>query len=142
MKHAKNKESVKMQQAKSRYPMKQLVMLVIVFLAGGVIGASLTIKIIHLRIKHFSKHPEILRDRIIIRLQKELSLNKEQSEQVHKIIERRFVEIMKIRNEFNLMEKEIATVLNAEQAKKWSKLVDELRQKHFLPQSQKIQGKK
>ena len=142
MRDIKNKESGKMQREKSRYRKKQLVILVIVFLAGGFIGSGLTLKILHLRLKYFSQHPEIVRDRIIKHLQKELSLNKEQSEQIHKIIDKRFMQIMKIRNEFNSMEKEIAGVLNQEQAKKWSRLADELRQKHFLPQPRKLQGKK
>ena len=118
-------------------------MLLVVFIAGGLLGATFAAKSIHSRMQQFRRNPEVLRGKITARLQRNLKLTREQKEQVREIFERRHSNMVALhrqagaeaRIEFNTMEREIGAILNEDQAHEWRKLAERVRGRYLLPQT-------
>lgn len=118
----------------------QLGLLLVVFMAGGVVGAMIATNVIHSRMMYYREHAEALPADIVPRLQRRLALTHEQTDHVKQIIATRHPRMLEDRrqgaeamlHEFQLMEEEIAEVLNPEQEQRWHTIARSVRQR-FLP---------
>ncbi len=118
----------------------QSAILLLVFCAGGIAGAMLATEMIHSRMEYYREHETALPNDIVPRLQFRLQLSDEQTEEVRRIIELRHPRMMRERNEsargmlleFEAMQREVAAVLDAEQAAAWSEIANSVRRR-FLP---------
>ena len=118
----------------------QTFILLVVFMAGCIVGAMLSAKVIHARMNYYRQHAYALSSDILPRLQLRLNLTEEQSGQIRTIIERRHPSMMEnrkrsdqaIRNEFRAMEQDIAAVLDDQQKQRWYMIADSVRNR-FLP---------
>jgi hypothetical protein len=118
----------------------QVGVLLVVFVSGGVVGAMIATKVIHSRMDYYREHAEALPADIVPRLQMRLALTDEQSEKVKAIIATRHPRMIDNRrqgaqamlDEFQMMEDEIAGVLDPEQEERWRAIAQSVRQR-FLP---------
>lgn len=118
----------------------QLGVLLVVFVSGGVVGAMIATKVIHLRMDYYREHAEALPADIVPRLQMRLALTDTQTEKVKAIIANRHPRMIDNRrqgaqamlSEFQLMEDEIARVLDPVQEERWHAIAQSVRQR-FLP---------
>ena len=118
----------------------QRAILLVVFVAGGFVGATIATKAVHSRMQHFRENPNALPDAVLPRLQRVLNLSDEQSAEVREILGRRHPRIVEQRNrgttgmhvEFDEMEADIASVLDESQASKWKAVANSIRSR-FLP---------
>jgi hypothetical protein len=114
--------------------------LLVVFGAGFVVGMMVTAKSIHTRMETYRQNAPIFAEDIVGRLQMRLQLTDEQAVQVRKIIERRHAQMIShrqqgsqaIHTEFNAMVAEVEDALDANQAKQWHFISEQVRQR-FLP---------
>lgn len=117
--------------------------LLLVFAAGGIVGAMVAAKTIHSRMNYYREHPEALPNAIVPRLKHELGLNEEQVARVREIITPRHARIAEyqqqsaraIHNEFKRMEDEVAEVLDEKQKALWRELTNSVRER-YLPKTQ------
>ena len=118
----------------------QLGVLLVVFVSGGVVGAMIATKVIHSRMDYYREHADALPADIVPRLQLRLGLTDKQTEKVQAIIANRHPRMVDNRrqgaqamlNEFQLMEDEIAAVLDPVQEDRWRAIAQSVRQR-FLP---------
>lgn len=118
----------------------QLGVLLVVFVSGGVVGAMIATKVIHSRMDYYREHADALPADIVPRLKMRLALTDEQTERVRAIIANRHPRMIENRrqgaqtmlNEFQMMENEIAGVLDPEQEQRWRSIAQSVRQR-FLP---------
>jgi hypothetical protein len=118
----------------------QIVILLVVFAAGGVVGGMIAAKVIYLRMDYYRRHTNVLPNDIVPRLKLRLGLTDEQTKQVREIIERRHPRMIENRkhgaqvmlNEFDAMEQEIADVLDERQKRMWHAMADSVHHR-FLP---------
>lgn len=117
--------------------------LLLVFAAGGIVGAMVAAKTIHSRMNYYREHPEALPAAIVPKLKHELGLNDEQVVTVRGIVTLRHSKIAEyqqqsaqaIHNEFKLMEDEVAEVLDEKQKALWRELTNSVRER-YLPTTQ------
>ena len=120
----------------------QLIVLLVVFVAGGVVGGMIAMKSVHSRMAYLRKNPDALPTIVVPRLQHILALTEEQSAQVREIMSRRHPRIIEhshqgiegMHSEFDAMEEEIAAVLDEDQASKWRVVAEGVRSR-FLPRA-------
>lgn len=118
----------------------QVGVLLVVFVSGGVVGAMIATRVIHSRMDYYREHAEALPADIVPRLQLRLALTDEQTEKVRAIIANRHPRMIENRRqgaqamlyEFEMMENEIAAVLDPEQEERWHAIAQSVRQR-FLP---------
>lgn len=124
----------------------QVLILLTVFAAGAVVGAVTSTRVVFSRMEHYRNHAEALPNDIVPRLQARLGLSDEQTERVREIISRRHPRILEFRNrvsgsmldEFDAMEQEVASVLDADQAERWHAIAESVRAR-FLPAFDPVQ---
>ncbi len=110
-----------------------------IFGCGFVIGVGTTLFAGHKIKVHALQHPEEMPAHVTKRLKRHLRLSPEQAEQVEKIVHQRLAIVLEIREknlprlkeEFDLMEEEIASLLDERQQKKWKKHCDHFRKTMF-----------
>ena len=119
----------------------QIAVLLAVFVAGGVVGAVVSIRAVHSRIEHYRQHPGELPDEVVPRLAKRLSLTERQAGQVLEVFRRRHSRIValhgqvsaEIHEEFSRLERDVAAILeNDEQREAWREAAERVR-RVFLP---------
>ncbi|MEM7559306.1 MAG: hypothetical protein AAF394_09290 [Planctomycetota bacterium] len=118
----------------------QVTVLLLVFLGGVGVGAVGASRYVLTRMQHYRTHPEVLPAEITDTLTSRLRLTEEQSQKVLAVISKRHGRIEQIRqtsspeihSEFDLLEKEVAAVLNETQRQRWLATADWVR-KSFLP---------
>lgn len=118
----------------------QIVVLLVVFAAGGVVGAMVATKCIHSRMEYLREHADALPNDIVPRLQMRLGLSDAQTAQVREIVERRHPRMIAHRTqgaqaihmEFDAMVNEIGAVLDGDQKRMWHAMADSVRHR-FLP---------
>ncbi|MCA9130289.1 MAG: hypothetical protein KDB22_24545 [Planctomycetales bacterium] len=125
----------------------QVVVLLIVFASGiGVGGVSATHYVID-RMQHYRTHPEVLPEEITQSLARRLRLTAEQQSEILEIISRRHARIEEARqapapeihSEFDLMEQEVAAVLEGRQKQQWLSTAEWVRSS-FLPLNPQASG--
>jgi len=105
----------------------QVVVLLVVFASGIGVGALSATRYVLDRMQHYRTHPEVLPEEITQSLARRLRLTAEQQSEVLKIIshrharieEARQVSAPEIHSEFDLMEQEVAAVLEEQQKEQW-----------------------
>jgi len=102
-------------------------LLLIVFLSGGALGASIASYVVHDRDTSMLRRPEQLPERLLEKLRRELTLSDDQADKLRPILERhheRFEAIRaqtrpQISAEMTKMEAEVATQLDEQQQADW-----------------------
>ncbi len=105
----------------------QILLLLVIFASGGVIGSILTARAIVSRIHTFRSNPSALPDQIVPRLSLQLGLTDSQTEKVDSLFRtthRNILNIHKnkadeIHKEFESMRLEISKLLNEKQKPRW-----------------------
>lgn len=113
----------------------QIGVLLLVFVAGGIVGAMVATKALHARLEYYRQNEDALVNDIIPRLRAGLALTEEQSSQFEEIIERRHPRMLDVRRkgaiemlaEFQAMEDEVAGVLDPKQRESWRKIAESVR---------------
>jgi hypothetical protein len=119
---------------------KTILLVLLVFVSGTVIGAAAaTIVIVH-RVQYAVHHPDEIPARLTARLTRRLSLTTGQSAQVERLIAQRVDHLKVIRQQFEPkfrselrgLHGDVRAVLTPEQQAKWDKLFDDLT-RNWLP---------
>ena len=114
---------------------RTVLLALVIFVSGVLVGGGLTFKVITSGFKRFFQDPEVLAEHMTHRMKRQLHLTEEQSVQVRRIIleqQKAFQSLRKkVRPELEAQiektRRELAAVLTPEQARKWEK-----RFSHFL----------
>jgi hypothetical protein len=117
-----------------------VVLAALIFAAGLVSGAAVTMAVAVHRLQYFIHHPEEAPARIAGRLQRRLGLDDVQKAKVEAIVANRQRELMTLRGEMqpqvleqlNLLRAEISDVLTEPQRGRWQRMFDDLRER-WLP---------
>lgn len=118
----------------------QVIVLLVVFASGIGVGALSATRYVIDRMQHYRTHPELLPEEITQSLARRLRLTAEQQSEVLKIIARRHALIEEARqasapeihSEFDLMEQEVAAILEKRQKEQWLATAEWVRSS-FLP---------
>ena len=110
-----------------------VMLMLLIFIAGGVLGAAGTIIYTVHHLQEIGQHPERAPQRITQRMREKLDLTDAQAEAVQEILERRQHELMAIRREIHPRVKaimdasrdEIAEVLTDDQQVKWKQMYEQ-----------------
>jgi hypothetical protein len=110
--------------ARPRRPWITVLLCALIFLGGGVTGASVAVLHVGHRAKEAIEHPDLLPQRIAHRLKGRLELTDDQTRRVEQIVRRRYQRILSARDnllqnigpEFDAIEREILPLLAPEQA--------------------------
>lgn len=113
-----------------------------VFGSGFVIGAGMTLIGVRQGMLEAIHHPETMPRKVAQRLRRPLQLSEDQVQRIEQIVRARQQSLQQIRirvqpeveAELDVIDREIAQVLNETQRVKWQKLFDQLR-RTWLPQS-------
>ncbi|MCC6507545.1 MAG: hypothetical protein IT423_00450 [Pirellulaceae bacterium] len=113
----------------------QMGVLLLVFVAGGIVGAMVATKALHARLEYYRQNGDALVKDIVPRLRTRLTLTGEQSSQFEEIMERRHPRMLDVRRkgademlaEFQAMEDEVAEVLDPKQRESWRKIAESVR---------------
>ena len=114
---------------------RTVLLALVIFVSGVVVGSGLTFKVITSGFKRFFQDPEVLAEHITYRMKRQLHLTEEQSVQVRRIIleqQKAFQSLRKkvwpeLEAQIEKTRRELAAVLTPEQVRKWEK-----RYGHFL----------
>ncbi|HBE68028.1 MAG TPA: hypothetical protein DDW52_07745 [Planctomycetaceae bacterium] len=118
----------------------QGMVLLVVFASGIGVGAVGASRYVLTRMQHYRAHPEVLPAEITDTLTSRLGLTDDQSKAVLAVITKRHGRIEEVRQssspeiheEFDLLEEEVAELLNDPQKQRWLATADWVR-KSFLP---------
>lgn len=118
----------------------QVLVLLVVFASGIGVGALSATRYVIDRMQHYRTHPDVLPEEITQSLASRLRLTAEQQREILEIISRRHARIEEARQasapeihaEFDLMEQEVAAVLEERQKEKWLSTAEWVRSS-FLP---------
>ena len=124
----------------TRHRWPRLLMLLLIFVCGGIVGAVGGSVWMRERMIAMMQHPEQVPDRILPRIRSELALTDDQARRVEEIVRRRHSLMESLRaetypkqmTEFKAMHKEVADILTPEQQGKWAALCDSVEQR-YLP---------
>ena len=119
----------------------RILLVLVVFVSGMVVGTGLTVIVAVHRIKHRMQHPEEAPQLIAGRLERKLSLNHEQTARIRAILTERQKELMAIRQrvqpevvgELDKGYEEIGAVLDDKQRPRWAKMYSELKAEWLPP---------
>jgi len=103
--------------------------------SGFVIGAGATLIAIRNGVLHRIHHPDEIPPRVAARLQRDLDLSDEQTQQVAEILRRRQMALQSIRRQWqpqveqqlDLLQEEVGEVLGEEQQEKWETRFNQFR---------------
>lgn len=122
-----------------RWP--SLLLALLIFVAGAIIGAGGSLLIVRDRALHVLHHPEEAPARMAARLRWRLGLSDDQADQVKSILRRRQQTLLEIRREvrprvmkeLDQAEAEVALVLDDAQREKWRAMVASFRDTWIPP---------
>ena len=125
----------------------QVMILLAVFAAGGVVGATVSVRLLLGRIEYYRQNADALPADVAARLHYRLRLDDQQARQIREIIGRRHPRIVHhrdqsaqaMRKEFQQMEQEVAAVLDETQQAQWRAIAATVRQR-FLPPAPRETG--
>ena len=106
---------------------RAMLLSLVIFLAGAVVGSALTVIVVAHRIQHAIRHPEEAPARIAKDLKKRLVLSDDQQQHVQAILAERLADLQTLRiqlqpqinAQLDLAFRQISEVLTPEQAQKW-----------------------
>jgi len=110
-------------------------LLVVIFLSGGIVGSGSTLLAVRHRVLHTIHHPQEMPATVAARLRRVLGLSDKQAQQIETILRNRQREIQTIRREFrprleqqlDQLTDEVAEVLDDKQSDAWRKHFGRLR---------------
>lgn len=116
------------------------VLLVLVFLFGGICGAGVSLGAVRRALREAVEHPERRPERTAERLARRLGLSTEQRRQVQAVLAEQQAEFRRLRiraapeiaARLRKTDREIAAVLTPEQRERWRTMVEDLR-RNWLP---------
>ncbi len=116
---------------------QRLLLLGLMFVAGGVVGGSLTAWKVKRDFADELRHPERFADHIVSSLNSRLGLNNDQRAQIDQIVREQHQRVEQLRREFHprllneieRMEAEIEKVITPEQKPSWEKWRQEMRER-------------
>ena len=117
----------------------RIIMLSVIFLSGGIVGFAAGGYWMRDRMNFMIRHPQQVMDRLFPQIQSELGLNDEQARKVEEIMRQRYASMESVRAEFvpkqmaqfEVLNNEVAQILNPEQKSKWSKIVRGAEKRHM-----------
>jgi E3 ubiquitin-protein ligase DOA10 len=120
----------------------QVIVLLVVFAAGGVVGAMISSKVIHSNMEKYRQQAPLFSADIVERLRMRLHLSDEQAVNVQEIVERQHEKLIEHRNngsekmhaQFDEMVDEIADELDELQKRQWGFVANYVR-RTYLPAS-------
>jgi hypothetical protein len=126
----------------------RILMLSVIFLSGGIVGFAAGGYWMRDRMNFMIRHPQQVMDRLFPQLQSELGLNDEQARKVEEIMRQRYASMESVRAEFvpkqmaqfEVLNNEVAQILNPEQKSKWSKIVRGAEKRHMPVSSENMPG--
>lgn len=100
----------------------------VIFLCGMVVGGALMLHVVWNRVQHNLQNHEVLAETIARRIERKLDLNDTQAERLRAILEERGQALSDIRRsvrpevdrELELLRKQVAAILDEEQAADWN----------------------
>jgi hypothetical protein len=118
-----------------------VVLLLVVFASGVVVGVGLTVVGAVAQAQHNIKHPELQPARWTERLTRRLDLSPDESERVGRVLADAFLRVEAIRRstypevtgELDRIEREVAEVLSEEKAERWRDYLKTLRRDWMPP---------
>jgi len=109
---------------------RTLLLMLAVFLCGGVCGGGLTVAAVARGVRDVVRHPEQLPERTAHRLTQRLDLTPEQQAQVRSILEQHHQSMRPaIGRQMRAMRAEIEAVLTSEQKQRWESMFERRRRK-------------
>ena len=129
----KEREGAALRTPKKRF-WKTALLGILIFVCGIVTGSGLTLVIARRMIIRMLKHPEQAPARVTARLERALHLSEDQTRQIREIVVRRLGNLYRIRQEthprvreeLELLKKEVGAVLNEKQRKIWKERFEKL----------------
>lgn len=120
----------------------KLLLASVIFLCGFLAGTGTSVVVIRNRLVNAIHHPEQAPELITNRLRRPLGLTENQAAEVKKVLQKRQVALQEIRRrvqpevktQIDLVEKEVAAVLNPEQQATWRALLERLRATWLPPE--------
>ena len=117
----------------------RIIMLSVIFLSGGIVGFAAGGYWMRDRMNFMIRHPQQVMEKLFPQLQSELGLNDEQARKVEEIMRQRYASMESVRAEFvpkqmaqfEVLNNEVAQILNPEQKSKWSKIVRGAEKRHM-----------
>ena len=111
----------------------------IIFISGGIVGFAAGGYWMRDRMNFMIRHPQQVMEKLFPQLQSELGLNDEQARKVEEIMRQRYASMESVRAEFfpkqmaefEVLNNEVAQILNPEQKSKWSKIVRGAEKRHM-----------
>ncbi len=111
----------------------------IIFISGGIVGFAVGGYWMRDRMNFMIRHPQQVMEKLFPQLQSELGLNDEQARKVEEIMRQRYASMESVRAEFvpkqmaefEVLNNEVAQILNPEQKSKWSKIVRGAEKRHM-----------
>ncbi|NUQ62327.1 MAG: hypothetical protein HUU20_07550 [Pirellulales bacterium] len=118
-----------------------LLLAIVVFASGFVVGAGATLVVVRDRLIRAIRNPDAAPEEITAKLKRSLDLSESQAEQVEATVRERQLALQEIRREvqprveaeIDLLEERIAAVLGPEQKEKWHALVRRMRSTWIPP---------
>jgi hypothetical protein len=128
-------EPVRLPEVPKRRRWLSVLLGIVIFVSGLAVGGGATFIVLRNRVLQAIRHPEAEPARIADTLRHRLDLTPQQTSQVEEIVRAREGALLKIRRdvqprvvvELDLVEEQVAGVLNDRQREKWHKLFSELR---------------
>lgn len=117
----------------------RIITLSIIFISGGIVGFAVGGYWMRDRMNFMIRHPQQVMEKLFPQLQSELGLNDEQARKVEEIMRQRYASMESVRAEFvpkqmaefEVLNNEVAQILNPEQKSKWSKIVRGAEKRHM-----------
>lgn len=117
----------------------RIITLSIIFISGGIVGFAVGGYWMRDRMNFMIRHPQQVMEKLFPQLQSELGLIDEQARKVEEIMRQRYASMESVRAEFvpkqmaefEVLNNEVAQILNPEQKSKWSKIVRGAEKRHM-----------
>ena len=116
-----------------------LLLVAVIFVSGGLVGAGLAVIFQPQKALRGRKSPQEVRDLVTQKIAGRVGLSDQQTQQVRQIMEERMKELQKLRLEIQprmkqqagVLHKKVSALLDDGQRSKWEKLYAEFRQRWF-----------
>lgn len=118
--------------SRRRRPWLTVLLCVLIFLAGGVVGGGAVALHTARRFTEAVRHPEVIPERIVSRLRRPLDLDAQQELQIKAVLARRQANLLEARAaamqqagpEFDGIEDDVAAILRGDQVDRWHRLYE------------------
>ena len=128
----------------SRREWLHLLLALLILVCGIVIGAGVTLLVVHRIVTEFVHDPERLTERMAHRMERQLGLSDAQADQIQAILKRRVDALLAIRRDIRpriaeqieLLEGEVREVLTPDQMRRWHKYLERIKEVLLGPEDE------